>query len=469
MKSRLALIAVLVSVMLSQGQANAQFGFPRMNMDSLNALTNADHADMMSKIGVTSLRPGKDGYSTDPAIGANYDQYIANPYINYPDALTTFDGRKVKNAKMWFKVRRPELVKVFEDEFYGHIPANVPDVDWQTVSEEKVMVGQTPCICRTLAGVVDNSSCPEISVTIQADIVWPESAGNNIPVIMEYGFAVGNSPMMMMPMGNGPQRKPWKEQVVERGWAACTIVPTSFQADGGHGLRQGIIGLCNKGEYRKPDDWGTIRAWGWGVSKLLDYFETQPQFDATKVAIEGNSRYGKTALVAAAFDERIAASFASSSGKGGATPWRRYCGETVENIAASGEYHWMAGNFIKYASDPYSAADMPVDQHELLALCAPRLLLVSSGVPEADKWQDLIGMHLSASLASPVYDLVCDGGLRYGYAGNIDEGMRTDIFPGVNVGLMGGRLAFRVHDGGHEPGPNWPYFLDLFDLYVVKK
>lgn len=91
----------------------------------------------------------------------------------------------------------------------------------------------------------------------------------------------------------------------------------------------------------------------------------------------------------------------------------------------------MAGNFIKYASDPYSAADMPVDQHELLALCAPRLLLVSSGVPEADKWQDLIGMHLSASLASPVYDLVCDG--------------------------------------GHEPGPNWPYFLDLFDLYVVKK
>lgn len=129
----------------------------------------------------------------------------------------------------------------------------------------------------------------------------------------------------------------------------------------------------------------------------------------------------------------------------------------------------MAGNFIKYASDPYSAADMPVDQHELLALCAPRLLLVSSGVPEADKWQDLIGMHLSASLASPVYDLVCDGGLRYGYAGNIDEGMRTDIFPGVNVGLMGDRLAFRVHDGGHEPGPNWPYFLDLFDLYVVKK
>lgn len=469
MKSRLTFIALLLSVMLSQGQASAQFGFPRMNMDSLNALTNADQAEMLAKLGLKNLRPGKDGYSTDPVIGANYDQYIANPYLNYPDPLVTFDGSRVKNAKMWFKVRRPELVNVFEDEFYGHIPANVPDVDWQVVSEEKMMVGQTPCICRTLAGVVDNSSCPEISVTIQADIVWPENAGKNIPVIMEYGFAVGNSPMMRMPMGNGPERKPWKEQVVERGWAACTIVPTSFQADGGHGLRQGIIGLCNKGGYRNPDDWGTLRAWGWGASCLVDYFETEPQFDATKVAVEGNSRYGKTALVAAAFDERIAAAFASSSGKAGATPWRRYCGETVENIAASSEYHWMAGNFLKYACDPLSAEDMPVDQHEFIALCAPRLVLVSSGVPDADKWQDLIGMHLSASLASPVYDLVCDGGLRYGYADKIEEGMRTDIFPGVNVGLMGGRLMFRVHDGGHEPGPNWPYFLDSFEKHIVNK
>ncbi|MCQ2144371.1 MAG: acetylxylan esterase [Bacteroidales bacterium] len=464
MKIHSLLSAALLALMLSQGEASAQFGFPRMNRDSLDALTNADQANMMKQLGLTSLRPGRDGYSTDPAIGANYDEMIANPYLNYPDPLVNFDGRKVKNAKMWFNVRRPELIKVFEDEFYGHIPANVPGVKWQVVSEERKMVGSTPCISRQLAGVVDNSSYPAIEVTIQAEIVWPENAPKNIPVIMEFGFIMGNMPMRM-PMGPnaGPQRKPWTEQVVERGWAACTINPTSFQTDGAHGLRQGIIGLCNKGEYRKPTDWGTLRAWGWGASKLVDYFESEPQFDATKVAVEGNSRYGKTALVAAVFDDRIAASFPSSAGKAGTAPWRRFCGETVENIAASSEYHWMCGNFLKYASDPYSAADMPVDQHELVAICAPRPVLVSSGTFSADKWQDLIGMHMTARMASPVYDLVCDGGLR----GDTPE-IRTDIFPGMNVGLMGGRLAFRMHDGGHEPGPNWPYFLDMFDKYVVK-
>lgn len=444
----------MLFALAGQGQASAQMmGFPRMNMDSLNALTAADHADMMKKLGLTSLRPGKDGYSKDPEIGANYDETIANPYLEYPDPLVTFDGRPVKNAKMWTKVRRPELVKVFEDEFYGHIPADVPSVDWKVIGEEKVMIGTTPCIQRTLAGVVDNSSCPEISVTIQADVVWPESAGMNLPVIVEYGFALGN---MTFSMPGAPQRKPWKEQVVERGWAAATIVPTSFQADGGHGLRQGIIGLCNKGDYRKPEDWGSIRAWGWGVSRLIDYFESDPRFDGSKVAIEGNSRYGKTALVCAAFDERVAAAFVCSSGKGGVTPWRRYCGETVENIAASGEYHWMCGNFIKYASDPLNASYMKVDQHELVAICAPRAIFVSSGTFEADHWQDLLGMYISTYKASPVYEL-------FGTCGVSDY-----LYPGTNVGVIKGRLAFRQHDGGHEPGPNWPYFLDFFDNCVVK-
>lgn len=461
-------IAIFTTLLLCSAPIlHAQFpGMPKVNRDSLDRLTNDNQEHMMKALGLTGLRPGRDGYSTDPAIGANYDESIANVSVSYPDPLVTADGRKVKNARMWNNVRRPELLKLFEDEVYGHIPDNVPGVNWKVVKEEKVMTGTVPCISRRLEGVVDNSSCPEISVTIQAEVVWPESATGAVPVIVEYGFMLGGLPFNIP---GAPVRKDWKEQVVERGWAACTIVPTSFQADGGHGLRQGIIGLCNKGGYRNPDDWGTLRAWGWGASCLVDYFETEPQFDATKVAVEGNSRYGKTALVAAAFDERIAAAFASSSGKAGATPWRRYCGETVENIAASSEYHWMAGNFLKYACDPLSAEDMPVDQHEFIALCAPRLVLVSSGVPDADKWQDLIGMHLSASLASPVYDLVCDGGLRYGYADKIEEGMRTDIFPGVNVGLMGGRLMFRVHDGGHEPGPNWPYFLDSFEKHIVNK
>lgn len=463
------LVTVLAAATLTAGTSHAQMGFPQVNRDSLNALTDADHSEMMAKLGLRELRPGKDGYSTDPKIGANYDQTIANPYMNYPDPLVCFDGKPVKNARTWFSKRRPELVEVFEEEFYGRIPENVPDVNWQVVKEEKVMIGQIPCVQRELSGVVDNSSCPEIEVVIKAEIVWPESTAGNMPVIVEFGFMMGNMTMRMPQQSGAPARKSWKEQIVERGWAACTLSPTSYQADGGHGLRQGIIGLCNKGQSRKPDDWGSLRAWGWGASKLLDYFETQQLFDASKVAVEGNSRYGKTALVATAFDERIASAFVSSSGKGGATPWRRYCGETVENIAGSGEYHWMAGNFLKYAADPLSAEDMPVDNHELLALCAPRPILISSGLPEADKWQDIIGMYLSTTLASPAYELVSGSGLVPGYGdGRPAPQHIVGFFPGVNVGLMGGRLAFRLHDGGHEPGPNWPYFLDFFDRYVVR-
>lgn len=509
-----------------------------MNRDSLNALTQADWSQMQKQLGIKELRPGKDGYSNDPLIGANYDQMIANPYLNYPDPLVTNDGRQVKNAKMWYKVRRPELIEAFEENIYGRIPENVPGVTWKVVKEEKTKLGEVDCITRTLAGVVDNSAYPSIKVEIQAEIVYPEQNKGNMPVIVEFGMMMGNMRMPAMPAMGGParpQRVSWKQQVVERGWAACTLVPTSYQADGGHGLRQGIIGLTNKGEYRKPDDWGSLRAWGWGASRLLDYFETEKLFDATKVAVEGNSRYGKTALVTAVFDERIASAFVSSSGKGGATPWRRYCGETVENLAASSEYHWMCGNFLKYASDPYSAADMPVDQHELIAICAPRPILISSGTYDADRWQDLIGMHMSTVMASPVYELVCGNGLRYGYAygtsasaakalvanGQVDpvganarveahagvagsgvitgnqgaaaagpgpmggayDGnpatvaygqtaakapMLLTAYPGTNVPLMGGRLAFRQHDGGHEPGPNWPYFLDFFEKYVVK-
>lgn len=440
---------------------SAQFpGFPQVNRDSLDRLTEDNQTHMMQALGLSELRPGRDGYSTDPQIGANYDETIANVCLNYPDPLVTADGRKVDTPEMWNTVRRPELIRLFEDELYGRIPDNVPDVDWKVLKEEKVMVGTVPCISRQLAGVVDNSSYPSISVTIQADVVWPEDAEGPVPVIVEYGFAMGN---VSFNIPGAPVRKNWKEYIVERGWAAATIVPTSFQADGGHGLRQGIIGLCNKGGYRKPSDWGSIRAWGWGLSRLIDYFDSDSHFDAGKVAIEGNSRYGKTALVSAVFDERVASAFASSSGEGGASPWRRNCGETLENLAGSGESHWMCGNFIKYASDPLTAADLPVDQHELIALMAPRPVLVSSGTYSADKWQDLLGMYYCTLMASPVYELLGAGGITP----EMYPGENIYLYPGTNVGRMEGRLAFRQHDGGHEPGPNWPCFLDHFAKYVV--
>lgn len=455
MKRKLFTTAMLLSISVS---AFAQFAMPRVNRDSLQKVTEADYAAMVKELGIGTPRPGRDPNNADVSRQPNYDELMANPYVQYPEALVTFDGKKVKNAKEWKKVRRPELVNYFEEEVYGRIPAEVPAVNWKVVKEDKIDMDGIACINRTLSGVVDNSSCPSIKVEIQASVLYPEGA-TNVPVIVEFGY------MLMPPspkaMSFGPQKpdpaESWQMMTVRRGWAAATITTGSIQADGGHGLRQGIIGLCNKGGDRKPNDWGALRAWAWGASKLIDYFEQDKTFDAKKVAIEGVSRNGKAALVAMAFDERVAAGFIASSGKGGAAGWRRFCGEGLENLTSSGEYHWVAGNFIKYGTDPLTADDLKVDQHELIALCAPRPCLISGGRFDADKWQDIMGMFMMTAKASPVYELLGA------------KGLNTDVLPRMDEGLMDGQLTYRQHHGGHEAGPNWPYFLDFFQKNVVVK
>ena len=430
---------------------SAQFMFGggnRAAQDSLRKIAAADYADMLAKVGVGQPREGCQPNSPDESKHPNYDELIANPYPFYPDPLVTESGKKVTSAKMWTKVRRPEIVKLFEDNVYGRIPDNVPGVKWEVTSEEKKDFAGTPVVVRMLKGVVDNSSYPAITVEISANVVYPEGK-QNLPVIIEFGFGGGD------PTRVRAGSTSWQQMVIERGWAAASINPSSIQADAGSGLTNGIIGLCNKGQFRQPTDWGSLRAWGWGLSRLIDYFETDKTFDATKCAIEGVSRYGKASLVAMAFEERIAAGFIASSGKAGAAGWRRNCGESIGNIVSNEEYHWVCGNLIKYGADPLTENDIPVDQHELIALCAPRACFISTGSWNGDKWQDVVGSFISASKASPVYELL-------GY-----KGVGTDLFPGMDNGLMDGRLTYRQHHGGHEAGPNWPYFLDFFDREVV--
>lgn len=453
MKNLLFVSAIMLSITFP---SLAQFGMPRVNRDSLKRVTEADFATMVQDLGIGTPRPGRDPGNKDASRLPNYDEHIANPYVHYPDPLVTFDGQPVLDAQQWQQVRRPELVTYFEDEVYGRVPAEVPAVTWRVEREEPVDMDGIACINRLLTGVVDNGQCPTITVELQASVLYPVGA-KDVPVIVEFGY------MLMPPSPEarsfGDQKpepaESWQMLVVRRGWAAATIVTGSIQADGGYGLRQGIIGLTNRGEKRKPTDWGALRAWGWGASRLIDYFEQDPAFDATKVAIEGVSRNGKAALVAMAFDQRFAAGFIASSGKGGATAWRRFCGEGLENLTTSGEYHWMAGNFIKYGTDPLTANDLAVDQHELIALCAPRPCLISSGRFEADKWQDIMGMFMMTAKASPVYELLGA------------KGLSTDVMPRMDEGLMEGQLTYRQHHGGHEAGPNWPVFLDFFEKNVV--
>jgi len=244
------------------------------------------------------------------------------------------------------------------------------------------------------------------------------------------------------------------------GWGVASLSPTSIQADNGAGLTKGIIGLVNKGQRRKPVDWGSLRAWGWGASRALDYLETEKGVDAKRVGIEGVSRYGKAALVTMAFDQRFAVGLIASSGEGGTKLHRRNWGEQVENLTAAGEYHWMAGNFLKYGAADASfgsknAGDIPVDSHQLIALCAPRLVFISHGVPERGdaKWLDHQGSYMAAVAAGPVYRLL--GAKDLGTSDNY----KTEKMPAVHVSMLDGHLAWRQHDSGHTDGPNWQHFI----------
>ena len=419
--------------------------------DSIRKATAEDHQQMMTLLGITSLRPGVDGMNPDAPNAANYDEAKANPYPLLPDPLRFRNGKRVKTEKAWWKKRRREIVEDFEREVYGRVPDGIPPVNWVVLSETNDTIGSFPVITRTLEGRVRDSSVPEITVDIQMTLTVPANAVRPVPVIMQFGFVWPAG--MGQPLPTGGQAS-WQEQVLERGWAFAVMLPYSVQADHGAGLRQGIIGLMNRGGPRRPDDWGALRAWAWGASRALDYFETEPLTDASRVGIEGLSRFGKAALVTMAFDTRFAIGLISSSGAGGAKLYRRNAGEIVENLAADGEYHWMAGNFLKYAG-PLKWDDLPVDSHELIALCAPRPVFIGSG-DKGDAWVDARGMFMAAVAAGPVYRLLGA------------EGLETAEYPALSEGLTAGEIAFRQHTGGHTSGPNWPVFLEYAAEYFNK-
>ncbi len=412
----------------------------------------------MDLLHITSLRRGVDGDPKSPN-AANYDEFKANPYPTLPDPLRLKNGKSVTQPSVWWNQRRPEIVEDFEREIYGRVPQNTPKVNWELVSTSNELTGDVPVITKKLLGHVDNSGYPLVKVDIQLTLTTPANATGPVPVIMEFGLspeflallAKRFTPEQLAAFrGTGPS---WQQQVLAKGWSYAELIPTTVQADNGEGLTQGIIGLVDKGQARKLDDWGALRAWAWGASRALDYFETDKSVDAKQVGIEGHSRYGKAALVAMAFDSRIAIGFISSSGEGGANLYRRNFGEQLENVAGTGEYHWMAGNFIKYAG-PLTANDLPVDSHELIALCAPRPVFISAGATQGDGWVDAKGMFLAAVGAGPVYKLL----------GKKD--LETTEFPPIETTLIDGDIAFRQHSGGHTPGPNWPTFLTFAARYL---
>ena len=431
-------------IILFSVQVSAQWS--QEEREGINKLSREDHQLMMKKMGIKELRPGPSGNPQAPN-AANTDESKATPYRSLPDPLLFKNGTTVKTTDQWEK-RRLEIFEDFDREIYGRVPEKTPAVYWEVVSEEDTVEGDYPVTRKGLVGHVDNSEYPAISVDIQMTLTTPKKITAPVPVIIEFGW---NFPMRWgTQQPDGPT---WQQQVLEKGWGYAILVPTSIQADNGAGLRQGIIGLVNEGQPRKPDDWGALRAWAWGASRALDYFETDPDIDETRVAIEGLSRYGKAAIVALAYEPRISIGFIGSSGAGGAKILRRVFGEQVENLASSEEYHWFAPNFIKYAG-PLTALDLPVDAHELIALCAPSPVFISVGSPDVEgQWIDAKGMFLAGVHAGPVYELLGKKGL------GITE------FPPQETAIIDGEIGFRQHAGGHTVGPNWPVFIRFGERY----
>lgn len=413
--------------------------------DSLIAQTvrksKADHAYMLHQLSIKELRPGRSG-NPNGINPANYEESEANPFPNLPDLLTLNNGEKVNTPKQWINLRRPEIENLFNEEIYGITPKNLPAVNWVLLKSNPEKLGNYDVNVLTYSGQVANDTYPSISVTIDLTITLPALQAQPVPVVMEFAF--------VFPPGFNPPPSneiSWKEQVIAKGWGAAVIIPTSYQADNGAGLTEGIIGLINQGKRRSPSDWGTLKAWGWGASKALDLMETIPQINAEKVAIMGHSRFGKAAAVTMAYDSRFAIAYIASSGEGGLKLHRRDFGEIVENIAGPGLYHWMSGSFLNYAG-PKGWDDLPIDAHSLISLIAPRPFFIGVGA-NGDNWTDPKGMFMAAAAAEPVYQLL----------GKI--GIGTSAFPAVEELIDLGEIGFRLHPKGHVTGPNWPYFIEF--------
>ncbi|HVU07896.1 MAG TPA: acetylxylan esterase [Verrucomicrobiae bacterium] len=477
--SYLPILVVATLAVASRAQQTANTNFPAPK----NWTANQDHQNMMEQLGIKTLRPGAEGMNRNAPNYQNTDEAKANPFPNLPDPLTLKNGQKVTTPEMWWQQRRPEIVEDFDREVYGRVPANVPRVTWKVTSIDKTNNGAIPVVTKQLIGHVDNSSYPLINVDIQLSLTTPTNAKGPVPVMLEFGFGnfpgfggfnrtnrfgtnrlAGTNAFRNFAGFSGPN---WQQLCLSNGWGYAVIVPTSYQADNGAGLTRGIIGLCNHGQPRKPDDWGVLRAWAWGASRALDYFETDPVVDAKQVGIEGLSRYGKATLVTMAYDQRFAIALVGSSGEGGAKLSRRNWGELVENLTGAGEYHWMAGNFLKYGG-PLTPGDLPVDAHELIALCAPRPVFISygaaSGKPGVEgTWVDQHGSFMAAVAAGPVYRLLGKKDLR------ISGDYLTAPMPVINEAVTNGDIAWRQHDGGHTDAPNWPAFLQWANRYIKVK
>ena len=360
------------------------------------------------------------------------------------------DGSIITTKEEWWSRRRPEILKDAMEALYGNIPADsiLPKVTF-SVETTSGGIGEFAYIQKKITGTIDVSRYPQVRdvPVISAVLRTPAEAKVGVPVLVSFaGF------------GNRLEQD-W-EQAAPNGWGVCTFNPQTVQPDNGVGLTSYLIGLVNKGNWRKPSDWGSIGAWSWGISRLIDYFETDQHVDAMAIGLTGHSRYGKATLFVLAVEPRLAIGFPSDGGSLGTAVNRRHWGQDLENSGYANEYHWMAGNFFQWAGEktqgqylPRKIEDCPVDSYSLLALCAPRPMLLNGG--NHSSWTDPYGQYLTTLYATPAYEFLGVKGI-----------VMNDEKPILDKGYTDGTLAYRYHDGGHTYFQEWPTFYKFSKKFI---
>ncbi|MEL5893321.1 hypothetical protein AAE250_07415 [Bacteroides sp. GD17] len=377
------------------------------------------------------------------------DSFRVGKYTPIP-LLKLKNGRQVTTAKDWWKKKRVEIAYDVQKCLYGFFPPEdaMPKVQFK-VNETKGGTGEKKYIQKEITGVINTSGYSELrdKPFISSVLRVPASATGPVPVMILFSYSTKTIDRY------------W-DIIQPHGWALCIYIPTTVQPDNGTGLTSYLIGLVNKGNWRKPDDWGAIGAWSWGISRLIDYLETDRSINSKAIGLSGHSRYGKATLYAMAFDDRIAIGYPSDAGSLGTKMNRRHWGQDLENSGSPSEYHWMAGNFLQWCGElvpgqylPRKIENCPVDAHSLMALCAPRPVFVNGG--NQSLWSDPYGMYLTLVNATPVYELLGKKGL-----------IINDKRPLLDVGYIEGNLGYRYHDGGHTDVPDWPAFFEFADKFI---
>jgi len=387
------------------------------------------------------------------------------PAYTLPDPLVMSSGERVTSASMWRERRRPEIVKLYETEIYGRIPDNAPKVKWEVTETDAAARDGAAIMQRVVGRMGDKPDGPRMNLTVYL----PAKASGPVPMLLSLTFAFppggrgaadkskGSTPgqpssgtqQTKTPPPRGPAFDAIGE-LIGRGWGYATLGYSDIQPDRANQWTSGVIGLTRKEGQTQPapEEWGTISAWSWGISRAIDYLETEKAVNPKQIAITGVSRLGKTVLWASAKDERVAAVFSVVSGEMGAALIRRDWGETLDDMAQN--FAWQfCGNLQKWVG---RWNELPVDQHMLIALSAPRPVYVNGGL--TDQWSDPKGEFLSMVGAGPVYRLL----------GKRDLG--TTELPPLDTPLTSGDLAFHYHSGGHQAVPaDWKAFLDFAERH----